>query len=99
MAGRITVNAGPAPVVLTGLDATNATVAYADYGLTTPVPLPLTVQQYSAVTLYCTDSASITPTVKDPTLAHTLSAVATACRDGRPVALGPFAYTGSIAVA
>lgn len=99
MAGRITISAGRAPVVLTGLDASNGTVAYQDVALTIPVPLPVTIAQDGALILYCTDTATITPTVKDPTGAHTLSAVATACRAGFPVKLGPFVYVGAITVA
>lgn len=99
MAGRITIAAGFAPVILAGLDASNATVAYQDVALTVPVPLPVTITQDGALTLYCADAATITPTVKDQSGAHTLSAVATACRAGFPVKLGPFVYVGAITVA
>lgn len=90
MAGRVTVNAGASPVVLTGLDATNATAAYNDQALADRVHLPLTIPGGGARVLYTADSASITPTVTDPA-GNVLSAVAAPCRPGQPVRLGPFA--------
>lgn len=89
MAGRITVSAGTAAVILTGLDATNSVPAYMDAGLTARVLLPKTIAGGSALVVYCADTASITPTVTD-TDGTVLSATATACRAGRPVTLGPF---------
>lgn len=99
MAGRITISAGTEPVILTGLDATNATPAYADVDLTIPFLLPYTVTTGHGLTIYTADSASITPTVKDVTGQHTISAVATACRAGFPVVLGTFAFTHAAVVA
>ena len=96
MAGRVTVNAGASTVVLTGLDATNATPAYDDPALKTQVHMPLTIPSGAARTLYTADSASITPTVTDPA-GNSLSAVAAPCRPGQPINLGPFsAYSTSV---
>ena len=97
MAGRVTVSAGPAPVILAGMDATNATPAYLDEALTVQQVLPLTVAPGAAIILYVTDTASITPTVKDPS-GKTLTAPATACRAGFPVKLGPFTYAATYTV-
>lgn len=94
MAGRITVSAGTAPIILTGLDSTNATPAYLDLELTARVYLPVTVPAGGAKILYVADTASITPTVTD-SAGDVLSAVATACRAGLPVTLGPFTTVSS----
>ena len=100
MAGRITISAGTVPVVLTGLDASNATPAYSDTALATRVHLPVTIPAGTAKILYTADSASITPTVTD-TAGNSLSAVAVPCKASQPVALGPFAQqtAGGISVA
>lgn len=90
MAGRITVSAGTAAVILTGLDATNSVPAYQDAGLTARVLLPRTIPAGAALVVYCADG-TVTPTVTDPTGVHTLSATAAACRAGLPIVLGPFA--------
>ena len=94
MAGRVTVNAGPGAVIVTGMDATNATPAYRDEDGTSQVFLPVTVPAGGARIFYVADSASVTPTVTDPA-GHVLSAVAAQCRAGRPIVLGPFAYTAA----
>ncbi len=99
MAGRITINAGPIPVVLTGLDGSNATPAYSDVGLTTRVHLPITIPAGTAKILYMA-ATSITPTVTDPA-GNSLSAVTVPCTAAQPVALGPFAQqtAGGLSIA
>ncbi len=99
MAGRVTINAGPIPVVLTGLDASNATAAYSDTALTTRVHLPITIPAGSAKILY-TSATAVTPTVTD-TAGNTLSAVTVPCTAAQPVALGPFAQqtAGGVSIA
>jgi len=97
MAGRVTVSSGDTPVILTGLDATNSVSAFADDALSVAFQLPHTVAAWSAVTVYCDDAASITPTVTDPS-GKSLSAVAAPCRAGRPIVLGPFRYAGTYTI-
>ena len=98
MAGRVTVSAGPFPVVVTGMSSTNNVGAFEDADLSAQVFLPVTVPAGAARIFYVEDAASITPTVTDPA-GHVLSAVATACRAGKPVNLGPFAYTAASTLA
>ena len=99
MAGRVTINAGPIPVVLTGLDGTNATAAFSDAGLTTRVHLPLAIPAGSARILY-TSATTVTPTITD-TAGNSLSAVTVPCTSAQPVSVGPFAQAtaGGISIA
>lgn len=98
-AGRITVVSGASPVQLVGLDATNATKAYADVDMTAVVNLPVVIPAGASLILYCADSASITPTVKDISGLHTLYSTATACRAGLPVLLGPWNFAHQSVIA
>jgi hypothetical protein len=88
VAGRITVSAGVAPVVVAaGLDV------YSDSGLSVPVVLPRAVPAGGSLLLWCADG-TVTPTVMTPA-GQTLSASPALCGPGRPINLGPFSYTAA----
>lgn len=101
MAGRLTIDAGPAAVDLTTVTAGGATVGvFLDEALTAEIPLPRRVSGGGALSVYVAD-ATITPTVALASSGAVLSAVAAACGAGVPVRLGPLtnSVTGGVPLA